>query len=142
MLGGSGVMLHNLRACYTEGERAALCVIAGEFKQYGICDLAIDTIARRAGVCRTSVQTAMHEARRLGHLKITERPQRGYKSLTNVVEIISREWRTRIKRGPVATRDIGSNSWSPNKSKNLYLGRFSERRGRKWLSAGCMIRIW
>jgi hypothetical protein len=113
MLGGSGVMPHNLRANYTEGERAVLCVVAGEVKHHGSCDLAIDTIARRAGVCRTTVQTAMHEARRLGHLKITERPQRGHKSLTNVLEIISPEWRAWIKRGPAAARYIGTNSMGP-----------------------------
>jgi hypothetical protein len=126
MLGGSGVMPHHLRACYTEGERAVLCVIAGEVKHHGICDLAIDNIARRAGVCRTTVQTAMHEARRLGHLKITERPQRGHKSLTNVLEIISPEWRAWIKRGPIATRDIGSNLESPYKNIDSKLRAFQQ----------------
>jgi hypothetical protein len=52
----------------------------------------------------------MHEARRLSHIKITERPQPGRKSLPNIVEIISPEWRAWIRRGPSAARLIGSNS--------------------------------
>jgi hypothetical protein len=33
----------------------------------------------------------MHKARRLGHVIITERPQRGRKNLTNPVEAVSFE---------------------------------------------------
>ena len=91
MLGGSSALPDNLRHYYTEGQRAVLCIVAGEVKHHGICDLPIDKIAALAGVSRTSVQTAMHEARRLGHIKVTERPQRRRKSLTNVVEIICQD---------------------------------------------------
>lgn len=76
-LGGSSALPDAMRWHYTEGQRAVLCIIAGEVKRKGICDLLIDKIGALAGVCRTTVQTALHEARRLGHLKITERPQRG-----------------------------------------------------------------
>jgi hypothetical protein len=122
MLGGSAVLPPNLRPHYTEGQRAVLCIVAGEVKHHGICDLPIDKIAALAGVCRTTVQTTLHEARRLFHLRITERPQWGRKSLTNVVEIISPEWLTWTKRGPTAHRPIGSNSVkmvSTTKSINL-----------------------
>jgi hypothetical protein len=105
MLGGSSTLPPDLRHHYTEGQRAVLCVVAGEIKHHGICDLPIDRIAAVAGVCRTSVQTTMHEARRLGHIAITERPQRGRRSLTNVVEIILPEWRAWVRRGP----PLGSN---------------------------------
>ncbi|PPD05782.1 MAG: hypothetical protein CTY36_06010, partial [Methylocystis sp.] len=120
-LGGSAVMPPNLRCHYTEGQRAVLCLIAGEVKHHGLCDLPIDKIAALAGVCRTTVQTTLHEARRLGHIKITERPQPGRKNLTNIVHIASAEWLTWIKRGPAAHRPdrIGSNSpkmVSPTKS--------------------------
>ena len=108
MLGGSSVLPDNLRHYYTEGQRAVLCIVASEVKHHGICDLPIDKIAALAGVCRTSVQTTMHEARRLGYIKITERPQRGRKSLPNVVEIILTEWRAWIRRSPCYHRPIGS----------------------------------
>jgi hypothetical protein len=122
MLGGSSALPDNLRHHYTEGQRSVLCIVAGEVKRHGICDLPIDKIAALAGVCRTTVQTAMHEARRLHHIKITERPQPGRKSLPNIVEIVSREWQTWIKRGPSAARFIGSNPVkmvSTTKSINL-----------------------
>jgi hypothetical protein len=109
MLGGSSALPDNLRHHYTEGQRAVLCIVAGEIKRQGVCDMPIDKIAALAGVCRTTVQTAMHEARRLHHIKITERPVPGRKSLSNLVEIVSREWLVWIKRGPSTARLIGSN---------------------------------
>src|SRR5262245_61501649 len=112
MLGGSGVMPANLRHYYTEGQRSVLCIIAGEVRQHGLCDLPIDKIAALAGVCRTTVQTTLHEARRLFHIKVIERPQPGRKSLTNVVRVISDEWLMWIKRGPVAHRPSGIGSSS------------------------------
>lgn len=99
-LGGSGALPDPLRQNYTEGQRAVLCVIAGEVKKSGRCGLPIDRIGALAGVGRTTVQTTLHEARRLGHIRIQERPQRGRKSLTNVIEILSKEWLAWITRGP------------------------------------------
>jgi len=72
-LGGSAHLPPNLRQHYTEGQRAVLAVVAGEIKHHGVCDLPIDKVAALAGVCRTTVQTTLHEARRLFHVKITER---------------------------------------------------------------------
>ena len=109
-LGGSSALPDTMRHHYTEGQRAVLCVIAGEIKHHGICALPIDRMAALAGVCRTTVQTTLHEARRLGHLKITERPVRGQKSLTNLIQIASSEWRAWMMRGPSAHRPIGSKS--------------------------------
>lgn len=108
-LGGSSALPDKLRRDYTEGQRSVLCIVAGEVKRCGVCDFPIDKIAALAGVCRTTVQTTLHEARRLGHIKITERPQLGYKNLTNVVEIVSPDWRAWTRRGPSAARTIGSN---------------------------------
>ena len=67
-LGGSSALPHKLRHHYTEGQRSVLCIIAGEVKRHGICDWPIDKIAAIAGVCRTTVQTTLHEARRLAAL--------------------------------------------------------------------------
>ncbi len=107
-LGGSSALPDTLRHHYTEGQRAVLCIIAGEIKHHGVCDLPIDRIAALAGVCRTTVQTTLHEARRLNHIRITERPVPGRKNLPNLIEIASAEWRTWLKRGPSAHRPIGS----------------------------------
>jgi hypothetical protein len=109
MLGGSSALPDNLRHYYTEGQRSVLCIVAGEVKRQGICELAIDRVAALAGVCKTTVQTSMHEARRLGHIAITERPQRGRKSLTNVVRIVAADWLAWVKRAPSAPGLIGSN---------------------------------
>src|SRR5262249_42654144 len=107
-LRGSSTPPDNLRHHYTEGQRAVLCILAGEVKHHGVCDLPIDQIAALAGVCRTTVQTSLHEARLLGHLRITERPRPGRKNLTNLIEITSAKWRAWIKRGPAVHRPIGS----------------------------------
>lgn len=110
MLGGSSCMPPKMSLEYTEGERAVMCIIAGEIKHHGLCDLSIDEIAARAGVCRTTAQNAMHEARRLRHITVLERPRPGMKSLTNVIRICASEWLAWVKRAPSAARLIGSNS--------------------------------
>ncbi|QIB32690.1 hypothetical protein [Ancylobacter pratisalsi] len=107
-LGGAGNMPAAIRRAFTEGQRAALTIIAGEVKHHGQCDLPIDRIAALAGCGRTTVQNAVHEARRLGLIKVTGRPQRGRKNLTNLVVIVSAEWLAWLKRGPAAHRPIGS----------------------------------
>jgi hypothetical protein len=121
MFGSSSMMPPALRAKFTEGQRAVLAIVHGEIKHHGICDLNYDKIAALAGVCRTTVQTTMHEARRLCLINIAERPRTGMKNLTNVIRIVSLEWLTWLARGPAAHRPggIGSNSVkivSPTKS--------------------------
>jgi len=119
MLGGSSAMPDTMRHHYTEGERAVGCVVAGEVKRVGICELSIDEIADRAGVGRTTVQNWQHEGRRLGHICVKHRPQRGAKSLTNVITIISTEWLTWIKRAPSAARVQTSKNVNTTKSIDI-----------------------
>jgi lambda repressor-like predicted transcriptional regulator len=95
-----------LGAHYTEGERAVLCIIAGEVKRHGICDWPIGTIAAKAGVGRSTVQNALHEARRHSHIAVQARPRPGQKNLTNVVSIINRDWLEWIKRAPSAAKSL------------------------------------
>jgi hypothetical protein len=135
MLGGSSALPDNLRHHYTEGQRAVLCIVAGEVKRTGVCDFPIDKIAALAGVCRTTVQTTLHEARRLLHIKITERPQLGRKNLPNLIEVISREWRTWIRRGPSASGRIGSNfvkMVNPTKNTDSRKRAAEEERRAEW----------
>jgi len=88
-----------MRHRYTEGQQAVLCIVAGEVKRQGVCDLQIGEISALASVGRTNVQTTLHKARRLGHIKVTELRVRGRESLTSfVVEIVSPQWLTWIKR--------------------------------------------
>jgi hypothetical protein len=108
MLGGSSALPDTLRAHFTEGERSVLCVVAGEVKRSGACDLSLQEIGDRAGVGRTTCQNALHEARRLLLVHITERPQHGRKNLPNIIKITSREWLSWIKRAPSAASGIGS----------------------------------
>lgn len=118
MLGGSSGMPDTIRHRYTEGERAALAVVAGEVKHHGVCDLPLDRIAAVAGVSRTTVQNALREARRLNHVSIEARPRTGQKNLTNVVRVISKEWLAWLKRGPSLARSIGFKSFHPTKNQD------------------------
>ncbi|MBS9477646.1 hypothetical protein [Ancylobacter radicis] len=117
-LSRSSPMPPQLAAAFTEGQCAVLAIIGGEVKHHGVCDLPIDKIAALAGVCRTSVQNALHEARRLGFIKVTYRPRRGAKSLPNMIEIVSPEWLAWLKRGPTAHKPTGSKSVARSKILN------------------------
>jgi len=92
MMGGAGRLPHGIRARHSEGQRAALTVVAIEVKRQGRCDLPVDEIAARAGVSRRTVQYALRDAEKDGHISVTYRPQRGRKSLPNLVHIVAPEW--------------------------------------------------
>jgi hypothetical protein len=95
----SGAVPSKIAASFTLGEVAALSVIAGEVKRAGQCELCQDSIAAQAGVCRRTAQNAIREAERLGLLTVEARPRPGQKSLTNIVAIVSQEWRTWLRLG-------------------------------------------
>jgi hypothetical protein len=119
MLGGSSSMPGPMARDFTEGERAVLCVVAGEVKHHGVCDLTMDEIADRAGVRPTTARNALHEARRLRHLQIVQRPRPGAKNLPNLIKIVSAEWLAWIKRAPNAARGIASNFGNVNALNNI-----------------------
>jgi hypothetical protein len=97
-LAASGPMPPTLAARFTQGELAALRIVGDEVLARGFCDLHIDAIAARAGVCRTTTQNALRMARQLGMITVQERRRRGQKSLTNIVRIISAEWQSWLRR--------------------------------------------
>jgi hypothetical protein len=115
-----------LRAAYTECERAVLTIIAREVKRHGICDHSVGQIAAEAGVCVRTVQNAIAEAVRQGHICREEREQKGRKNLTNILRIMSLEWLAWIKRGPIgckvfsATKIIDSKQEALERSKREF----------------------
>lgn len=139
-LGGSSSMPDTLRHHYTEGERAVLCIVAGEVKHHGLCDLPIDKIGALAGVHRTTVQNALRRAVQLGHVSKEARPIPGRKNLSNLVRITSREWRVWINRGPSAHRPLGfksAKSLNPTKSIDSRQQAFSrDQESKRGLSSG------
>src|SRR5208337_5208440 len=62
----SGAVPATIAANFTQGENAALAVIARQCQRAGVCILPIDAIAALAGVSRTTVQNAQRQARVLG----------------------------------------------------------------------------
>ena len=107
-LAGSAHMPPMIRAKYTECERAVLFIVAREVKRHGICDLAVGRIAAEAGVCVRTVQNAVAEAVRQSHLTREERERPGRPNDTNVLRIMSQEWLTWLRRGPVGCKECGA----------------------------------
>ena len=95
-LGLAGSMPFALAARFTEGERAALAVVAAEVAAMGVCALPLEAIAARAGVCVTLARNAIRLAAAGGLVLIVERRRPGRPNLTNIVRVISREWRAWI----------------------------------------------
>lgn len=88
----SGKLPPNLAAHFTQGEAAALAVVAGQHQRLGRCELAVGHIAALAGVSETTVRNAVREARRLGLVRVEERKVTAWRNDTNVVRVISAEW--------------------------------------------------
>ena len=107
----SGAVPSWIAAKFTGGEVAALTVIVRTVQKAGCCALPINAIAALAGVCRSIVQTATREARRLGLLRVTERRIPGRKSLTNLIEVVSPDWSIWLrlrKAGAIGCRKSGA----------------------------------
>lgn len=123
----SGAVPCGIAAAFTMAEIAVLSIIAGEVKRRGRCELPIDAIAAMAGVCRTVVQNACREARRLGLISLTERRRRGQKSATNIVEIIGLAWRSWLKLGGRVqkkehhVKSLSYSLWRPGKTQEAGL---------------------
>jgi hypothetical protein len=86
--------------------------VAAEVKRSGTCELSVPEIAARAGVCVRTVQNAVAESVRLGHLYREERECKGRPNLTNVLRIANQEWLTWLRRGPMT----GCKEWSATES--------------------------
>lgn len=98
-LAASGPLPPVLASAFTTGELAALHVIGVEAHHRGHCGLALGEIAGRSGVSISTARRAVKEAKRIGLLKVEERRRFRAPSLTNVLTIVSVEWRTWLDRG-------------------------------------------
>jgi hypothetical protein len=129
----SGPLPPQRAARFTWGEIAVMRIVGDECRAHGQCTLHIDAIAARAGVHRTTVQNALREAQGRGEvpgspiISVQERRRRGQRSLTNIIRIVSREWRDWLHKGPISTRHrVGSKCTAIKKSSttdtSLFLG--------------------
>jgi hypothetical protein len=103
-IAASGMMPPALASSFTLGEQAALAVIATEVLEHHACDRCLDEIAARSGTSRSTVKRAIKEARALGLIHVTERPQPGAKHLPSIIRIVSSAWAAWLKH---RTRRIG-----------------------------------
>jgi hypothetical protein len=115
-LGLAGAMPHALAARFTEGERAVLAIVAAQVKAKGVCDLPLEAIAARAGVCVTGARGAIRLAAAAGLVAILERRRPGRPNLPNLVRIVSPEWRAWVWR-----RGGGCRKANPTDNKDLNL---------------------
>ena len=88
----SGRLPPGIAARFTLAETAVLAIVSAETARRGDCRMYVDHIAAVAGVSRSTVKTAIRQARTLGLLTVEERPQTAFRNLSNVVRIVSKEW--------------------------------------------------
>ena len=97
-LGDMAALPPHVRDSFTEGERAALYIIAADCRQHGSCQCSIKEIGDRAGVGITTVRNALRRARLLRLIGTTECPQWRAKHLTNVVKIVCPRWTSWLQK--------------------------------------------
>jgi hypothetical protein len=127
----SGPLPPPLAARFTWGEIAVMRIIGDECRVHGCCTLHIDAIAARAGVHRTTVQNALREAQGKGEvpdlriISVQERRRPGQRSLTNIIRVVSREWRDWLHKGPSRpAMGMGSKCTAIKKSNTTDTGLF------------------
>ncbi|WP_147276014.1 hypothetical protein [Pelagibacterium lacus] len=131
----------------TTSQVAYARIVSDEVKRSGDCRLTLDEIAARGGMCRKTAKRAQDRLTELGWVKVTERPVRGRKHLSNVVAIASAEWMTWIKMGPKPSRRIGGHSCPTTENQSIPLNSsvpLERQKGalerRKWRSPGTLNR--
>ncbi|GJD43437.1 hypothetical protein AFCDBAGC_1289 [Methylobacterium cerastii] len=100
----SGRLPPAIAARFTLAEQAVLSLIAAETAKRGDCRLTVGHIAAVAGVSETTVRTAIREARKLSMVTVEERRLARFRNDTNVVCIVSREWRAWLQLARTAER--------------------------------------
>src|SRR5215212_10267427 len=95
----SGALPPALASRFTLAEQAVLAVIAAEHRKHGDCRLTNKEVADVAGVSITTVKNALRAARGLNLIAIEERRLEAFRNASNVVRIVSPEWRAWLRLG-------------------------------------------
>lgn len=98
-LAASGAVPGSIAVNFTTGELAVLSVIAREIRRTGACDWFMDRIAAVAGVCRTTARNALRQAQAMGLIALEERRRNRWRSDTNVITLLSKEWAAWLRLG-------------------------------------------
>ena len=117
-LAASGAVPGTLAASFTTGEVAVLTVIARECQRSGSCSWFMDRIAAVAGVCRTTARNALRLAQDLGLVTVQERRHRAWRSDSNVIRIVSREWSAWLRLGGGCKKPRTTNTDSKSSREN------------------------
>jgi hypothetical protein len=88
----AGFLPPALACTFTQGEVAALAVVAQEAVARGRCAMPIGQVAALAGVSPSTVKRAIRQARALGLLAVEERRLARTRNDTNLVRVVSAEW--------------------------------------------------
>ncbi len=142
----NGWLPPQLAARFTMAECAVLSVMSAEVARRGLCRLTLGQIAGMAGVSKTTVRTAMREAKAAGLITIEEWRITAWRNAPNTVRIVSAEWSTWLRmrarkadnRAPAVAKGGGSKLLNPTNTQNYNLsktGRMKwtdDRRGAKF----------
>lgn len=93
----AGWMPPALACHFTQGELAALALIASEVMKHGRCDLYVEQIAAFAGVARSTVKRATRQAQAHGLLRVEVWKITPVRNGSNRITIISKEWGTWLR---------------------------------------------
>src|SRR3954468_2955659 len=95
----SGALPPQIASRFTLAEQAVLAVVAADHRKRGDCRLTNKEVADVAGVSITTVKNALRAARALNLLSVEERRLTAFRNASNVVRIISPEWRSWLRLG-------------------------------------------
>src|SRR3954464_1627990 len=120
----SGALPPALAARFTLAEQAVLAVIAAEHRKRGDCRLTNKEVADVAGVSITTVKNALRAARAINLLSVEERRLTAFRNASNVVRIVSHEWRLWLR--------LGGGGKSVPRSPTSYKNQAPAQRNRAW----------
>src|SRR5215203_784251 len=124
----SGGLPPALASRFTLAEQAVLAVVAAEHRKRGDCRLTNKEIADVAGVSITTVKNALRVARALNLVSIEERRLMAFRNASNVVRIVSPEWRAWLR--------LGGGGKSVPRSPTPYKNQRSRKSNRAWAAEG------